>query len=344
MPISEFSGATYEFQRPPIGHGERFGTAAAFLTGATVAMHVTGSHWSGTMTLQRWMKRSTSLAAVALAGAAPLAIAQSLVIGQPRVASQDRGAQLFEWTGEVDREVQVVMRGSSVWTNTVGQSERPRARTRTYNRLPGENGQVYVQMTSGRGRADVIQQPSRQNDYTTIVRIVDDRSGSADYRIAAYWQGYSNGDVYGRGRDVYDNRDGRDDRDRDDRGRGRGRDDRGRDVYRGRDRNDDDDRWDRRSRGEALHWTGNVDGDLEIRLQNGRVDYRNLSGARPTGIRSNVGDVNRRQESYTVQINQGRGDVYVVQQPQQWNGYTTIIRVRDPQGGYGHYDFSILRR
>jgi hypothetical protein len=290
------------------------------------------------MTLQRWMKRSTSLAAVALAGAAPLALAQSLIIGAPRVTSQERGAELFEWTGEVDREIQVVMRGSNVWTNTVGQNERPRARTRTYNRLPGENGQVYVQMTSGRGRADVIQQPSRQNNYTTIVRILDDRSGSADYRIAAYWQGYSNGDVYGRGRDEYDDRDGRGGR----AGRG-GRGGRGGDVYRGRDR-DDDDRRDRRSRGEALHWTGNVDGDLEIRLQNGRVDYRNLSGARPTGIRSNVGDVNGRQESYTVQINQGRGDVYVVQQPQQWNGYTTIIRVRDPQSGYGHYDFSILRR
>lgn len=285
------------------------------------------------MTLQRWMKRSTSLAAAMLAGAVPLAIAQSIIIGQPRVVSNDRGSQLFEWSGEVDREVQVVMRGSSVWTNNVGQTERPRARTRTYNRLPGESGQVYVQMMSGRGRADVIQQPSRQNNYTTIVRILDDRSGSAGYRIAAYWQDYSNGDVYGRGRDVYDNRDGRDNRDN-----------RDRDVYRPRDRDGNNGRWDRGSRGEALRWSGNVDGDLEIRLQNGRVDYRNLSGARPTGVRSNVGNVNGRQESYTVRINEGRGDVFVAQQPQQWNGYTTIIRVRDPQGGYGHYDFSIVRR
>lgn len=284
------------------------------------------------MTVQRWIKRSTSLAAAMLVGAAPIAFAQSIIIGQPRVMNNDRGAQLFEWTGEVDREVQVVMRGSSVWTNTVGQSERPRARTRTYNRLPSENGQVYVQMLSGRGRVDVIQQPSRQNNYTTIVRILDDRGGSADYRIAAYWQDYSNGDVYGRGRDVYD-------------GRGRGvNDDRGRDVYRRRDSDDDDGRRGRGARGEALHWSGNVDGDLEIRIQNGRVDYRNLSGARPTGVRSNVGKVGDRQESYTVRVNQGRGDVFIAQQPQQWNGYTTIIRVRDPQGGYGHYDFSILRR
>lgn len=296
------------------------------------------------MSLQRWIKRSAPLAAAALVGAAPLALAQApVLIGQPRVLSQSRGSELFEWNGQVDREVQVVMRGSNVWTNNVGQTEQPRARTRSYNRLPAEDGQVTVELLNGRGRVDVIQQPSRGNNYTTIVRIRDDRSGSSDYRLAAYWQGYgsSNGDVYGR-----------DDRGRDD----RGRDDR--DVYRRRDRDDDDrgrgrgrgnddngnGRWDRNS-SEALHWSGNVDGDLEIRIQNGRVDYRNLSGAQPTSVRSNVGNIRSLESgSLSVQINQGRGNIDIVQQPQQWNGYTTIIRVRDPQGGFGYYDFSLVRR
>jgi hypothetical protein len=280
------------------------------------------------MSLQRWMKRSAPLAAAMAVGAGSAAIAQApLLIGQPRVMAQ-QGAELFEWSGSVDREVQVVMRGSNVWTNNVGQTERPRARTRSYNRLPSVNGQVAVQLLGGRGRVDVIQQPSRQNDYTTIVRIRDDRSGSDNYRLAAYWQGYANGDVYGRpgdnrGRDVY--------RDRDDR----------------KDRNDrnDNGRRDRGSSAEALHWSGSVDGDLEIRIQNGRVDYRNLSGAQPTNVRSNVGSGRALENgNLAVQINQGRGDVTVVQQPQQWNGYTTIIRVRDPQGGYGYYDFSLIRR
>jgi len=122
-------------------------------------------------------------------------------------------------------------------------------------------------MLNGRGQVDVIQQPSRQNDYTTIVRVRDDRSGSADYRLAAYWQGYSNGDVYDNtGRGVYGNRPGNSDRDiyrgRDDdnRGNGRGRDEDNRGRGRG-------------ANAEALHWSGNVDGDLEIRIQNGRVDY-----------------------------------------------------------------------
>jgi len=277
-------------------------------------------------------------------GAAPLAFAQSpLVIGQPRVQAQQSGRpELFEWTGQVAREVQVVMRDSNVWTNNTGPTERPRAQARAYTRLPNQDGQVAVQMMSGRGRVDVIQQPSRQNDYTTIVRIRDDQSGSSDYHLAAYWQGYtttSNGDVYGRdngrdnGRDIYRPRD----------------DNNGRDIYRPRDddngRNNNGRGYGRGANAEALHWSGNVDGALEIRIQNGRVNYRNMSGSNPTNIRSNVGNARSLENgNLMVQLNQGRGNVEVVQQPQQSNGYTTVIRVRDPQSGSGYYDFSIVRR
>ena len=44
----------------------------------------------------------------------------------------------------------------------------------------------------------------------------------------------------------------------------------------------------------------------------------------------------------TVVQNQGRGSVSVIQQPASWNGYTTVIRVKDPQGGYGFYDFNLI--
>jgi hypothetical protein len=313
-------------------------------------MDAIGSLGVEQMKLQRLITRSASFAAVLAVGGTAAVAQAPLLIGQPRVMAQ-QGGELFEWTGSVDREVQIVMRGSSVRTNNVGQTERPRARARALNRLPNENGQVTVRWLDGRGRVDVIQQPSRQNNYTTIVRIRDDQSGSDNYRLAAYWQGYGNGDVYGNRGGVYGNDNGNRgrgrgrgdvyrDRDDDDRGRGRGRG-----PGRGNGNGNGNDGWDRRSNSEALHWSGNVDGDLEIRIQNGRVDYRNLSGAQPTQVRSNVGSMNTRQNgNLAVQINQGRGDVTVVQQPQQWNGYTTIIRVRDPQGGYGYYDFSLVRR
>jgi hypothetical protein len=93
----------------------------------------------------------------------------------------------------------------------------------------------------------------------------------------------------------------------------------------------------------SLRWTGNVDGELEIRIQNGRVAYRNLSGNQPTNIRTSgaLGAPTRSNARVFMTQNQGRGSINLVQQPSAYNGYTTVIRVRDPQSGYGYYDFNV---
>lgn len=282
------------------------------------------------MNMQRRIQRSLSLGVVAVVGIAPIAAAQW---GQqyPR-----QGRELFEWRGSVDREVQIVMRDNRVWTNNIGRTEPNDERSRTFSSLPRQEGDVVLQVENGRGNVAVIQQPNARNGYTTIVRIQDPRSGQDDYRVAAYWRGYAGGDVYRRGNDDDDDRG---------RGRGRGHDDddrgRGRDGIWSRDRDDRDGGYDRRS---VMHWSGNVDDELQIRLQNGRVEYQTIRGAQPTGIRVNTGNTSTRGASGTFRITdaQGRGSVIVVQQPTMWNGYTTVIRVKDPQGGYGHYDFDLV--
>jgi hypothetical protein len=267
------------------------------------------------MNMQRWIQRSLPLATVAVIGAAPMALAQ-----------QRAGQEVFQWTGPVDREVQITMRGSDIWTRKVGNSESNRTRARVVSQLPRRDGQLVVQTLNGRGEVDVIQQPSSQNGYTAIVRIQDPRGGSDNYQIAGYWESYANGDVRGNGR-------------------GRGRDN---DVYRGRDGRDTRDNGQNgqigRGNQSLMHWSGNVDGELEIRIQNGRVDYRTLSGAQPTSIRSNLGNgsVPRSNAIVSVVPSQGRGSVNVIQQPTSYNGYTTVLRVRDPQGGYGFYDFDLV--
>lgn len=298
------------------------------------------------MRLGRWVARSIPLAAAVLTAGASMALAQwGQGQGQRQRQGQENGQELFQWNGRVDREVQIVMRGGNVWTNDIGRSEPGRARSRALSVLPSQQGEVAVQVLAGRGDVDVIQQPTSRNDFTTIVRVRDPRSGADNYRLVAYWQGYSNGDVWGR-----------------DRGVGRGRDQGGRDgVYRGGNDNDDDDRGQQRGsngrqRGRdgngqygnygqsALHWTGNVDGELEIRIQNGRVDYRTLSGKEPVNVRADRGnlDLGRSDVRVSVSQNQGRGSVTVMQQPSSWNGYTTVIRVSDPQSGYGYYDFDLF--
>jgi hypothetical protein len=199
---------------------------------------------------------------------------------------------------------------------------------------------------NGRGNVNVVQQPSSQNGYTTIIRVDDPSAGSAAYRIVGYWQSYATGDVYrdNRGRDNRgrDNRD-RDNGVRDNRGRGNGNNNGNRDDRNDR-RNSNDVYTNGRANQSMLHWTGNVDGELEVRIQNGRISYRNLSGQQPTSIRATNGYMNvpRTDASVGVVQNQGRGSVSVVEQPSSRNGYTTVLRIRDPQGGYGYYDFDLM--
>ena len=231
------------------------------------------------MKLQRWIQRSMPMAAVLVGGAAPLAFAQ----GWGR-----EGRELFEWRGRVDREVQVVMRGRNVWTNRIGQTEPGRARIRELGTLPREDGDINLEVVDGRGRVDVIQQPRAQNGYTAIVRIVDPRSGSDSYRLTAYWQNYSNGEYVGKNR-----------------GRGRGtdrdRDNRG-DIYRDRDRDRDNGEYDngqygRRGNQYMLHWSGNVDGELE--KMKSRTDLRSAHGGNEArrNVRNSIGENAERKYS-----------------------------------------------
>ena len=221
------------------------------------------------------------------------------------------------------------MRGGRVWTNEIGRTETGRERSRVMDNLPRRDGQVSIQVLDGRGDVSVIQQPSAQNNYTTIVRIQDPRSGSDNYRLAAYWQAYSNGDVYGRNRSRDPRRDDRDD------------------IYRGRNNGNGNGGYypgGVYGNNSMMHWSGNVDDDLEIRIQNGRLMYHVVKGKDPSSIRADQANMNIPSGARGVSVvqNQGRGTVVVTQQPSSWNGYTTIIRIRDPQGGYGFYDFSLM--
>ena len=274
------------------------------------------------MKTQRWIHRTVPLAAAALVGAAPMAFAQWGRV-QPR---QAQGQELFEWAGRVDREVQVVMRGSQVSTRNVSNTETGRARTRVVMQLPRQDGEVVAQVLNGRGNVDVVQQPTSQNGYTTILRIVDAGAGSDNYRVVTYWQNYANGDYVGNGA----------------RNRGRARGRQNDDYYPNSNYPNRNGQYNQ----SGLHWSGNVDGDLEMRIQNGQITYRNLTGAQPTSIRVSSGNMAmpRTDAQATIAQAQGRGSIQVVQQPSSWNGYTTVIRVRDPQGGYGYYDFDLVWR
>lgn len=131
------------------------------------------------------------------------------IVALPALASAQRGVQgngqreLFEWRGNVDQEVRVQMRGGR--TSVMGMGPREMTaydQTRAVSAVPAADGYVSVQMLQGRGRVDVVQQPTAQNGYTTVVRVRDTQGGAGSYDIAAFWQptgnyGYGNSGNYG---------------------------------------------------------------------------------------------------------------------------------------------------
>jgi hypothetical protein len=280
-------------------------------------------------------------------------VASVLVPAAVALSAQDR--TLFTWTGRVDREVQLVMRGSQLRTRLVGGNESDVNRESVVHALPSRDGHVRIELRDGRGTADVIQQPTSRNDYTTIVRVRDGSSGADSYRLTAYWQGSGRDDTGRWGReDRYGDDTWNDELQKKNKkmkkakkakknGRYGGDDD----WDRGRGRNDSDDEWGN-GRGRdyssgSLRWSGRVDDVVEIRIRGNDVDYRTISGRRTFSTRSDFSgsELPQRNETVRVEERQGRGSVTVVQQPNARNGYTAVIRVRDPESGYGSYDFDV---
>ncbi|HSA57215.1 MAG TPA: hypothetical protein VLE53_15995 [Gemmatimonadaceae bacterium] len=277
-----------------------------------------------------------------------IAASASLVSAQEAISVEEMeafrqgrsGRPLFEWNGRVDREIHIIMRGNDAWIRQVGRTEPGRGRLDVERALPRDDGQVRLR-GAGRGEIDVLQQPSARNRYTTIVRVRDPRSGAAGYHVAAYWVNSDYG--YGRGRNG------------DFPGRGRVDDWPGRGPDWERDRGRGDDRRDgpwgngpwgsERGERELLRWTGDVDHDVEIRIQGDRVTYHNLGGKGVRSVRVEIGrGVPRGITEVRLGSRSGRGSVQITQQPSARNGYTTIVRVRDTRSGYGRYDFSLVGR
>ena len=261
---------------------------------------------------------------------------------------------LFSWNGRVDREAYIVMQNGDVRTQIDGSNNGAGSgRVRVGSALPQTDGFIDVQMQEGRGRVDVVEQPTARNGYRAVVRVRDDDAGAGIYRIVASWRptgngGYANG---GYGNGGYNG--GSDDRD------GRGRDRDGRYGNNGSSGNNgsygnNGAYGNNGSYGNGgvngsyggsgtLHWRGRVDDVEEIRLQGTRIDTRTVSGAGAAGVRTEFSGSALPTRDVAVRVNgrAGRGRVTIVQQPHAWNGYTAVVRVEDRDAGASWYDFDI---
>ena len=223
------------------------------------------------------------------------------------------GAQqrvLLDWSGRVDSVARITIQGGGARISLVGAEANGAGNLQVRNDLPHRDGHVTVQVAEGRGDVIVVQQPTADNDYTAVLRIRD-RSGGVDtYRLTALWApGAANTEEsYG---EVDHRR-----RDRDDMVRSVG----------------------------LLHWTGDVDKTAVIRWRGDRAMLQNIAGDVARNVRADVAGSGLPARDVTLRViqRQGRGNIIIEQQPSSGNNWTAVIRVNDPDGGYGHYDFDVV--
>jgi hypothetical protein len=91
------------------------------------------------------------------------------------------------WRGRVDDDVRIRIRGGSADVETIGGSPYYDAQPNFSNSLP--NRRVTVRLTEKRGRGEIFieQQPTRDNDFTAVVRIKDPRGGASEYAFTLEW-------------------------------------------------------------------------------------------------------------------------------------------------------------
>ena len=92
------------------------------------------------------------------------------------------------WRGMVDAKVYLTIQDSTLKTVTMEGSAQPDGVSSFTSSLPRKNVSVGVNKTKGRGTATVIQQPTRENDFTAIVEIIDDKSGAKEYQLEIFWK------------------------------------------------------------------------------------------------------------------------------------------------------------
>jgi len=94
----------------------------------------------------------------------------------------------LHWQGTVDDNVQLVIRDDHVEVRTLGGSEYNDANYNFTSPLPRRRGvNITVNKLNGRGDVRVLQQPSRDNDYTAVVEIRDTKGGAKQYDIEVVW-------------------------------------------------------------------------------------------------------------------------------------------------------------
>lgn len=94
----------------------------------------------------------------------------------------------LNWRGTVDDTVQLVIRGDSVEVKTLSGRAYENYSSSFTSPLPNRRVDVEVNKKKGRGSVRVMQQPRRENNFTTVIELRDKDGGAKDYELEVYWR------------------------------------------------------------------------------------------------------------------------------------------------------------
>lgn len=116
----------------------------------------------------------------------PIFVVLFVLCGQAAAQTEQERGRVY-WRGQVDDKLQITVKGLSLETKTLSGKAMPEGSFSFTAKLPDAEKTVSVTKIEGRGKVNMIQHPSAENNYTAIVEIHDDRGGSADYLLNIWW-------------------------------------------------------------------------------------------------------------------------------------------------------------
>jgi hypothetical protein len=265
------------------------------------------------------------------------------------------------WEGQVDGTAILRIQGDRVDVDNRSGSVSG-ANVRMTTPLPDYAERINVESRQGGARVRVLEQPSRANNFTALVRVDSQRRGPQFISLDFFWDDRSNSARYDRNNS----------RDRDTRyGDDRYADDRDRsDTYRNRDsgtRSRRDDQYDPNDRAYSnggvlspnggysdnsrynagvasggARWTGQVDDRIRVMFRGNRAWSQRISGQQVYGEQASFATpLPRANVDVSVNKLRGRGDVQIVERPSPANNYTLVVEIDDKDGGADTYDLEL---
>jgi hypothetical protein len=96
--------------------------------------------------------------------------------------------ETFRWRGRVDGSDDIFIHGNSVRVEHISANPIQKQDYRFSAPLPSGDVDVELQVIKGRGDVRLLEQPSRRNQYTAVVRVDDqDNGGDSDYEFELSW-------------------------------------------------------------------------------------------------------------------------------------------------------------